>query len=330
MPEGVADMQGERRFDLKGGFGGGAVSRYNEDTVCSCARRSSENGPFIARGESRGEMNKTTVLTATAIVPAESSARSLKIVTGTPVPATFPSAPAPQAVTKPSPTLQPIQYAAAVLKGQPHMLESVAECFVSKNARVRKNEEGWILESSEFTSCTTGEQVFPIADDIVSRLHRILALYCGTDEVLSVAHIYWINAAGEKLRAIRGVLPINVFSSRGITELKTMSGTQPLGSAVFQAMILDPTVNEALALHGESRLSWSQVYDIIEFLGGVDGIVKAGYANRKLTLTVRQTANHYRHLGSPKNSPLPPNPPALTEASEFVRTLLKCCLSSRL
>jgi hypothetical protein len=275
-------------------------------------------------------MNKTTVVTATANVPAESSLRTLEIVTGTPVPATTPSAPAPQAVTKPGPTLQPIRYAAAVLKGQPHMLESVAECFVSDYARVRKHEEGWILESSEFTSCTTGEQVFPIADDIVSRLHRILALYCGADEVLSVAHIYWINAAGEKLRAIRGVLPINVISSRGLAELKTMRGTQPLGSAVFQALILDATVYEALALHGESGLSWSQVYDIIEFLGGVDGIVKAGYANKKQTRTVRQTANHYRHLGSPKNFPLPSSPPALAEATEFARNLLKRCLSSRL
>src|ERR1700730_6557291 len=145
-------------------------------------------------------MNKTTVVTATVTVPAESSLRSLEIVTAMPVPATTPSAPARQAVTKPGPTLQPIRYAAAVLKGQPHMLESVAECFVSNEARVRKHEEGWILESSEFTSCTTGEQVFPIADDIVSRLHRILALYCGADDILSVGHIYWINAEGEPLR----------------------------------------------------------------------------------------------------------------------------------
>jgi hypothetical protein len=275
-------------------------------------------------------MNKTTVVTATTTVPAESSLRSLEIVTGTPVPATTPSAPAQQAVTKPGPTLQPIRYAAAVLKGQADMLESVAECFVSDDVRVRKHEEGWILESSEFTSCTTGEQVFPIADDIVSRLHRILALYCGADEVLSVAHIYWINAAGEKLRAIRGVLPINVISSTGIAELKTMRGTQPLGSAVFQTSVLDPTVNEALALHGESGLSWSQVYDIIEFLGGADSIAKAGCADKKQTQTVRRTANHYRHLGSLRKYPLPSNPPALAEATEFARSLLKRYLSSRL
>jgi hypothetical protein len=74
------------------------------------------------------------------------------------------SAPARQAVAKPNPTRQVIRYAAAVLKGQANMLESVAPCFVSNSARIRKHEEGWMLEWSEFASCTTGEQVFPIAD----------------------------------------------------------------------------------------------------------------------------------------------------------------------
>ena len=268
-------------------------------------------------------MNNTAVVSATMTIPAQSPARTLSIVTGTSGPATTSSAPTPQAVAKPNPTLQPIRYAAAVLKGQPDMLESVARCFVSNDTRIRQHEEGWILESSEFATCTTGEQVFPMADDIVSRLHRILALYCGATATLSVEHIYWINAAGEKLRTIRGALPVNVVSSRGLAELKTMRGTQPLGSAVFQAMIFDATVNEALALHGESGLSWSRVYDIIEFLGGIDGIVKAGFASRKQTRAVRQTANHYRHLGSPKNFPLPSHPPALAEASEFARSLLK-------
>jgi hypothetical protein len=274
-------------------------------------------------------MSKTAVLSATATVPAESDARSLSIVTGAPIPSTAPSAPVQQAVAKATPTPQVIQYAAAVLNGQPDMLESVATCFISDSARIKKHEEGWILESSEFASCTAGEQVFVIADDIVSRVHRILALYCGTTATLSVEHIYWINAAGEPLRSIRGSIPVNVFSSKGLAELKSISGTMPLGSAVFQAMTVDPTVNEALKLHGESELSWSQVYDI-EFCGGEDRIVKAGYANRRQIRTVRQTANHYRHLGSPKKYRLPVSPPTLGEATDFARNIMKCCISSRL
>jgi hypothetical protein len=275
-------------------------------------------------------MNKTTNITATANVPAESSVRGLAIVTGTPIPATIRSRPPQQNMTKAAPALQRIRYAAAVLEGQAHMLEFVAECFVGDEARVRKQEEDWILESSKFEVCTSGEQVFPMADDIVSRLHRVLALYCGTTRVLSVAHIFWIDAAGEKMRAIRGVLPINVTSSTGMADLKIMTGAQPLGAAVFHTSLHDAMVDEALALHGEGGLSWSQVYDIIELLGGAESIAKAGRADKKSTRIVRQTANHYRHLGDPKKNPLPLNPPTLAEATTFVRSLLKRYVLSRL
>jgi hypothetical protein len=210
------------------------------------------------------------------------------------------------------------------------MLEAVAPAFVSDRARIKKDKEGWILESSAFAACTTGEQVFPIADDIASRIHRILALHCNFTPTFSVQHIYWINGEGEKLRSIRGSIPVNVVSSTGLAELKGMSGAVPLGSAVLEAINLDPAVNEALTLHGETKLSWGQIYDIIEFVGGVDGVVKAGYANRKKTGSVRQTANHYRHLGKQKNNSLPSNPPTLAEATEFARGVLKRWISSRL
>jgi hypothetical protein len=141
------------------------------------------------------------------------------------------------------------------------MLESIAPCFVTDNARIKKHEEGWILESSEFESCTTGEQVFAVADDVVSRIQSILALYCGATSTLSVDHIYWINAEGKRLRSIRGSLSINVISSQGLAELKRIVTKQPLGSAVFQTMISDPAVHEALILHCENALNWSQVYE---------------------------------------------------------------------
>lgn len=157
---------------------------------------------------------------------------------------------------KATPKPDVIQYAAAVLKGQPDLLEAIAPCFVSDNARIRKHKEGWILESSEFASCTTGEQVFPIADDIVARIHGILALYCGTTPTISVEHIYWIDAACEPLRSIRGSISVNVISSKGLAELQAMRGTQPLGSAVYQSMILDAAVGGALTLHGEGGISW--------------------------------------------------------------------------
>ena len=275
-------------------------------------------------------MSKMTHITATASVPAESSVRGLEIVTGTQIiSAIAPSDPLTK-TPKPTPVLQRIRYAAAVLEGPDQILEFVAECFVGHDARVRKHESDWILESSTFEVCTSGEQIFPMADDIVSRLHRVMALYCGTTQVMSVSYIFWINAAGEKMRSIRAVLPINVTSSAGMAELKSMRGMQPLGTGVLQTSLHDEMIREALTLHGESKLSWSQIYDIIELFGGVDGIAKAGRAGKRHTRIIRQTANHYRHLGGPKKNPLPSNPPTLTEATDFVRSLLKQYISSRL
>jgi len=115
-------------------------------------------------------MSRTAVVSATVTIPAESDARALSIDAGTSVPSTAPAASSPQPPAEPNLNLPVLRYAAAVLNGQPDMLESVAACFDGTNAKIRKDEEGWMLESSEFASCTAGEQVFPIADDLVSRV----------------------------------------------------------------------------------------------------------------------------------------------------------------
>jgi hypothetical protein len=215
------------------------------------------------------------------------------------------------------------------------MLASIAKCFDSHNARItkqriKKQEESWVLESSEFSPCTTGGEVLAVADDIVSRINQILAVYADFTPTFSVEYINWINAEGEPFRTLRDFASLNRVSSKGLVELRGMSGTRPLGSAVLDTMICDPAVEGALILHGDGELSWPQVYDIIEFFGGESGITNAGYADKKQVRAVRQTANHHRHLGSPKKYPLPLNPPTLADATEFARSLLRHWISVRL
>jgi hypothetical protein len=243
-----------------------------------------------------------------------------------------PPAPAQQAMAKAS---HPIKYAGAVLTGQDDMLASIALCFDSHNARItkqriKKQEESWVLKSSEFSVCTTGGEVLAVADGVVSRINQILAVYADFTPTFSVEFINWIDAEGEPFRTLRGLASLNKVSSRGQAELKGMQGTRPLGSAVFEVMIRDSAVEEAFSLHGDGEITWSQVYDIIEFVGGEAAITKAGYATGKQTSDVRRTANHHRHLGNPKNFPLPKNPPTLAEATEFARSLLKRWIASRL
>jgi len=284
------------------------------------------------------ERKKPVILSTTVTVAATTEVWGLSVAAtvnllGTPNP-TPASPPAQSAVAKivPSPV---IRYAAALLTGQEDVLASIAPCFDSDSARIKRQrlkekEDSWVLESSEFALCTTGNEVLAVADDIISRIHQILALYCNYTPILSVNCICWINAKGESLRTVRDSISVNVASSKGLAELKSASGTQPLGSTVFEAMTRDVRVNEALALHGDSGLSWSQVYDIIDLVGGVKGILKVGYATRKQASAVRQTANHYRHQGLKKKPALPANPPTVDQANEFARGLLKRWISSRL
>jgi hypothetical protein len=284
------------------------------------------------------EGKKPAIVSATVTVPATSPVWGLSIATavnpeGTPSPPAASSHARP-AVTKRTQSL-PIRYAAAVLMGQDDALASIARCFDSDSARIKKQrlkekEDSWVLESSEFVFCTTGTEVLAVSDDIVSRINQILALYCNFTPTLSVECISWVNAQGESLRTLRGSISVNVTSSEGLAHWKSLKGNRPLGSAVFEVMTRDSKVNEALTLHGDSGLSWSQVYDIIDFVGGVKGIVKAGYAGRKQANTVRQTANHYRHQGLKKKPALPTNPPTLAQGNEFARALLRRWISSRL
>jgi hypothetical protein len=283
------------------------------------------------------EGKKPVIVSATVTVPATSEVWGLSVATtvnarGTPNSTSASPPTGPAAPKKPSPM---ITYAAAVLTGQEDVLESIASCFNSDTARVKKRrlkkkEDSWILESSEFAFCTTGDEVLAVADDIISRIHEILALYCNYTPVLSVECVSWINAVGESLRTVRASFSVNVASSKGLALLKSASSTQPLGSAVLEAMTSDAKINEALTLHGDGGLSWARVYDIIDLVGGVEGIVKAGHATRKQASAVRQTANHYRHQGLRKKPPLPANPPTVEQANEFARGLLKRWIASRL
>jgi hypothetical protein len=235
------------------------------------------------------EGKKPVIVSATVTVPATSEVWGLSVETtvippGTPnpTPASPPAQPAVEKTT-PSPV---IRYAAAVLTGQEDVFASIAPCFDSDSGRIKKQrlkeeEYSWVLESSEFAVCTTGNEVLAVADDIVSRIHQILALYCNYTPILSVNCICWINAKGESLRTLRSSFSVNIASSKGLAELKSASGTQPLGSAVLEALTRDAKVREALTLHGDSGLGWSQVYDIIDLVGGVKGIAKLGYATKK-------------------------------------------------
>jgi len=73
----------------------------------------------------------------------------------------------------------------AELEGTLHVLESLAPCLQSDNVRLRKIDQRWVLESSAFNQCTTGQEVFPLADALLSRIHGVMAIYLGLHQKFS-------------------------------------------------------------------------------------------------------------------------------------------------
>lgn len=81
---------------------------------------------------------------------------------------------------------------------------------------------------------------------------------------------------------------MQVYSSAGIKKLRESRGEQSVGSAVVEAAWEDQKLEEALALIGDGEdLQWSQLYNILEFLGGTDTIVKNKWATRQQIINCR-------------------------------------------
>jgi hypothetical protein len=103
-----------------------------------------------------------------------------------------------------------------------------------------------------------------------------------------------------------------------------------VGDAVVDRARVNNKVNEAVALIGESGLQWPQLYNILEFLGGTDAIVRKKWATREQIRKCKQTANHHRHLDSTTKYPLPTDPPSLSEATSLTLDLLKRWIASQI
>ena len=181
------------------------------------------------------------------------------------------------------------------------------------------------LESSDFDACANVCEVFPIADVVLRLIHRVTAVYAGVFSPFEIGYVEAFDDAGVYVnRSLRATQRVQIYSLQGLQELQVLRGKRSLGSAVVGAALADKKLEEGLALIGDGEdLHWSQLYNILEFLGGEDAIVKRKWATRQQIRECRQTANHHRHLGSPRKYPVPANPPTSGEARSLVLALLR-------
>jgi hypothetical protein len=218
---------------------------------------------------------------------------------------------------------------AVQLLGEPGDIEAVAPCFQGDGARIRKLGEIWVLESLAFNACKSEAEILPKAYDILSRVNRVWALYVNHVSLLSVGYILSLGPDGLPIKKlIHSTKEITIYSPKGIAELQTLIGSEPLGSVLVGRSYTDLRLKSALSLMGDRQLGWSQIYDIIEFFGGEKAISTKGWAKYMYISRLKRTANHYRHLGSFKSYPLPADPPTLNDARVSAKNLLKRWIST--
>ena len=189
------------------------------------------------------------------------------------------------------------------------LFENVSSCYQSDFAKISKIGDYWFLESSAFDGCATGLEVLPIAAQILRLIHHVTAIYSGLFAPFETGFVECFSDAGVYInRTIHGTQRVQIYSGEGIKELREPWGKSTLGSAFVGAAWKDKKLEEALALIGDGEdMQWPQIYNILEFLGE-DNIVKKKWATRPQMQRLRRTANHHRHLGSPKKYPCLRNP----------------------
>src|SRR3984885_429177 len=121
---------------------------------------------------------------------------------------------------------------------------------------------------------------------------------------------------------------MQIISPDPFQELSAGFGEPSRGSMLAVGAVARAHMQEAFALVGDGYdLQWAQIYNILEFLGGADAMVQRKWATRDQIRKCKQTANHFRHLGSPQRYPLPASPPTQGEATILVFSLLRKWIS---
>jgi hypothetical protein len=107
-----------------------------------------------------------------------------------------------------------------------------------------------------------------------------------------------------------------------------------LGSELLRLASIDDRIARAFDLIRGNTIGWYEIYDLIDVMGGVRGMAKQSWVTQDELSSidqVRQTANHYRHLGSTsKQCKLPDNPPHLNAARATITSIVRRWLSERL
>ena len=132
---------------------------------------------------------------------------------------------------------------AAVITSAPHapgLFEDIAPSFCSPIATIRKYQNLWILQSSTFEPYQSDEKLFAAANDLLTQIHRILALYLGRySEPISVRGLLSLTD-DDKLIRQRHYFTETINVVRPARQVFNPTASGSLATVVLSRAVTDP------------------------------------------------------------------------------------------
>ena len=168
-----------------------------------------------------------------------------------------------------------------------------------------------------------------MASRVLRRVGSILEIYAGAADDFTVKHVFWVDDRRHVMQ--RFVMSDTIRFLGDFKDLAAcLQGNTTLGSELLRLASNDERIARGFDLIGSKTIGWYEIYDLIDLMGGVRGLVKQGWVARKEVSSIRQTATHYRHLGSTsKQYELPDNPPHLNAARATIINIVRRWISER-
>ena len=224
------------------------------------------------------------------------------------------------------------------LKGERFDLENFPKLLCSLEVRVVEENGSFYLESSEFNSLTSAEEVRERGRELIKIINGAAKLK--QDNFLGISEDAIIRVGDDGNRhgylfleeaiTIRTRVKVSAQSTVITADGSEKVATQPsaLESLIGVAQKYN-VVADALDFYRDG--TWSSLYNAYEIIrgdvGGEHQIIKNGWTVKSDVRRFRQTAQPYRHA-SKKYKP-PAQPMTLLEARQLIKAILSRWVSSK-
>jgi hypothetical protein len=181
------------------------------------------------------------------------------------------------------------------IDGDAEALKRLPELFRGLDFCVTAAADGRVfLSGASCETCATPNEVTELASRVLRWVASILEVYAGASEDFTVKHVFWKDDRGHLMQ--RFILSDKIRFLGDLKDLAAcLQSNTTLGPELLRLASIDDRIARAFDLIGGKTIGWYELYDLIDLMGDVRGLVKQGWVTRDQLPSirqVRQTANH--------------------------------------